>query len=115
MIILGSFKVATDLLDKGSQIYSDRVPTVMAELCVNFRTSRCVRAGDLHWRPRMGIDYGFGLLRYNSVWRAQRRMFHQYFQPSVLHKYATVQAREVRTCLSRILDSPNQTPNHVRQ
>ncbi|KAH8094841.1 cytochrome P450 [Cristinia sonorae] len=94
-IILGSAKAAVDLLEKRSQIYSDRLLTVMDEL--------------------MSWDFSFAHIEYGQRWRDHRRMFHEFFNQAVVHDHRPAQLREIRATLGRILESPELTAQHVRQ
>ncbi|CAL1701205.1 unnamed protein product [Somion occarium] len=94
-IIIGSVKVALDLLEKRSGVYSDRQVNVMDEL--------------------MTWDFNLGLMPYSQKWRNHRRMFHQYFNQNEIHKYQAVQIRECRAFLQQALDSPENLAQHVRQ
>lgn len=92
-LILGSVKAATDLLDKRSHLYSDRIPTIMLEM--------------------MTRNFALGFMPYSSRWRAHRRMFHEQFRQPTVHKYRPVQLRQTRAFLSWVLKSPEHTHTHV--
>ncbi|KAH8091048.1 cytochrome P450 [Cristinia sonorae] len=94
-IILGSAKAAWDLLDKKSQIYSDRTQSVMVQL--------------MNW------EFGLGMIPYTSWWRANRRMFHQQFHQGVADNFRPVQRQHTREFLSWALEDPANTRKHVRR
>ncbi|CAL1710835.1 unnamed protein product [Somion occarium] len=94
-IVLGSVKVAVELLEKRSSIYSDRAVFVTDKL--------------LSW------DFNFAFMPYSQTWRNHRRAFHQYFNQGEVHKYHPIQVRECRAFLQRMLDSPENIAQHVRQ
>ncbi|KAH8093203.1 CyP450 monooxygenase [Cristinia sonorae] len=95
VIVLGSAKAVSDLLDKRSNLYSDRVTSVVVEM--------------------MGWDFNIATMPYNDRWRAHRRVFHQHFHRGTVDKYQSVQLQQVRALLSWILDDPTNTRKHVRQ
>jgi len=88
-LIISSVKTAYDLLERKSNIYSDRPVSVMYSL--------------LTW------DFNIGVIPYSSRWRDHRRTFHQYFHPGVVSRYFPVQLSEARTFLRRSLDSSPET------
>lgn len=63
----------------------------------------------------MGFGFTFGIMPYGSELRAQRRVFHQEFQQSVVHKYRPRQLQQIRAFLPWVLDSPVHTRKYVRQ
>ena len=113
-LILGSFERTTDLFEKRSSNYSDRMRLpMMVELYVS---------DFLHLKPcekiatfRMKWDFSFGFLPYGLWWRRHRRLFHQIFNINVVSKYIPIQRREVHTFLRRLLDTPENFLHHVRQ
>ncbi|TCD64487.1 hypothetical protein EIP91_004048 [Steccherinum ochraceum] len=93
-LILGSATAAFDLLDKRSNIYSDRIVSHMLDL--------------------MGWGFDFVFMRYSQRWRTHRRMFRQQFHQDVVAKYRPVQLQQARVCLLSILTSPQYTRKHAR-
>jgi len=85
-LVVGTAEAAFDLMEKRSHIYSCRQVTVMDEL--------------------MCLDWGFAFMRYGSRWRALRKCFYQHFQQGVIHKYESIQTREARAFLRRMLTGP---------
>ncbi|KAH8100146.1 CyP450 monooxygenase [Cristinia sonorae] len=94
-IVLGSAKAVSDLLDKRSNLYSDRITSVVAEM--------------MYW------DFNVATMPYTDRWRAHRRVFHQHFHRGIVDKYQPVQLQQVRALLSWILEDPVNTRKHVRQ
>ncbi|KAJ3556975.1 hypothetical protein NM688_g1729 [Phlebia brevispora] len=84
VIILDSVQVALDLMEKRSNVYSDKPISIMDELT--------------------GWDWNLALLRYGPTWRGSRRYFHQYFNQNAVRQYSPVQLREVRSFLRRALE-----------
>ncbi|KAF5335162.1 hypothetical protein D9611_010866 [Ephemerocybe angulata] len=68
IMILSSQKVALDLFEKRSAIYSGRPHSVM-----------------MH--ELLSMDNFFSLLNYGSWWRRHRRAFHQNFYPNAIPQY----------------------------
>ena len=64
---------------------------------------------------RMKWDFNFGLLPYGVWWRRQRRSFHQYFNINAVFKYKPIQRRGVHALLRRLLDTPNNFFDLIRQ
>ncbi|THH30749.1 hypothetical protein EUX98_g3443 [Antrodiella citrinella] len=94
MVILGSVKAATDLLEKRSQLYSDRRESQMLKL-MSFN----------NMLPSMPYDWN---------WRIHRRMFHQYFNQGTVDIFRPIQLQETRYFMARMLNSPEHTRNHIR-
>ncbi|KAK7677690.1 hypothetical protein QCA50_019381 [Cerrena zonata] len=93
-IVLNSAKAAFDLLEKRSDIYSDRQVSLIAKL--------------LSW------DWNIGLMPYSQKWRAHRREFHQIFNQREMPKFHSIQLRECRAFLQRLVGSPSNLDQHIR-
>ncbi|KAF9037735.1 cytochrome P450 [Panaeolus papilionaceus] len=93
-LVLGSLERTTDLFEKRSSNYSDRMrmPMVM----------------------EMGWDYNMGLLPYGSWWRRHRRDFHNHFHAGMTPKYRPIQLQETRAFLKRLLVTPDNFLLHIR-
>ncbi|KAF8211494.1 cytochrome P450 [Mycena galopus ATCC 62051] len=97
IIILGSAKVAVDLLDKRSAIYSDR-PV-------------CVMGGEL-----VGWKNTLVLLPYGDRFRRFRRLFHNIIgSRSAIKQFLPIEELETRRFLRRVLAKPNDLPKHIRK
>jgi cytochrome P450 len=96
IIILNSAKVANDLLDKRSSIYSDR--------------PRLEMAGDL-----MGYDHSLTLTPYNERFRETRRLMRGALGPGAVHLFEDLQERQCAQFLVRLLHTPEQFLEHIRQ
>ncbi|KAK7685162.1 hypothetical protein QCA50_011525 [Cerrena zonata] len=94
VVVLGSAEVVFDLLEKRSEIYSDRPQVLMYNLT--------------------SLEKIFPLMGYTPEWRYQRREFHQYFQQHEISKYQSVQRRQCLAFLKRTLDDPSQLAQHIR-
>ncbi|KAH8103459.1 cytochrome P450 [Cristinia sonorae] len=95
VIIVGSFTACIDLFEKRSQLYSDRISSVLFNM--------------------MGCDYHFSIMRYTPWWRAHRRKFHQHFHSTVVPMYQPVQLQQTRMFLSWIVKSPENSRKLIRQ
>ncbi|PPQ72181.1 hypothetical protein CVT24_002393 [Panaeolus cyanescens] len=94
-IVLGSLEKTTDLFEKRSSNYSDRMRMPMViEL--------------------MGWDYNMGLLPYGSWWRRHRRDFHHHFHAGITPKYKPIQVEETHAFLKRLLVTPDDFLLHIR-
>ncbi|KAF5309415.1 hypothetical protein D9619_012388 [Psilocybe cf. subviscida] len=96
IIILSSLEAVQELFEKRSANYSSRPRLPMlVEL--------------------MGFDYVQGFLPYGPWWRRHRRTFNQHFRASAVLKYQSVQSRETRAFLNRLLQSPDRFDLHIRE
>ncbi|KAI0321920.1 cytochrome P450 [Amylostereum chailletii] len=90
-IIVNSYRVAVELLEKKSHIYSDRPVLVMG--------------GELSgWKKTLALT------PYGSQFRAKRRMLHQFMGTRAsVQQYADVEEHETRRFLQRVLNDPDAT------
>ncbi|KAI0687567.1 cytochrome P450 [Earliella scabrosa] len=95
-IVLGSYEVACELLDKRSAIYSDRPDMVMGKL-TSF------------------AEWSLIVLRYGPQWRAHRRVFHQELLPNSIVRYQPLQRRVAHQLLHDLLESPQLFTKHVER
>ena len=96
-IILNSAKIAADMLDKKSSIYSDR-PTLQM-------------AGEL-----VGWKNALILLPYGDRFRRYRRFFHSVIGSNALMRpYRPMQEMQTRQFLRKVLKDPEQLQEHLRQ
>ena len=113
-LILGSYERTTDLFEKRSSNYSDRMRLPMlVELYVLdsfhlklYEKKSCFRA---KW------DFSFGFMPYGLSWRRHRRSFHSFLNVNAVSKYQPIHRREVHAFLRRLLDTPDNFLHHVRQ
>ncbi|KAI0718523.1 cytochrome P450 [Cerioporus squamosus] len=94
MVILGTHDGAIELLEKRASNYSSRQFSSMAELT------------GLSWLLS-GVPYG-------DRWRAIRRNFHQHMNARAITKYRSVQERETKNFLVRLLENPKDFSAHGR-
>ncbi|KAF8841012.1 cytochrome P450 [Paxillus ammoniavirescens] len=95
IIVISSEKIAQDLLDRRSAIYSDRPY--------------------LATRDPFGWSFNFGWSPYGDKWRSQRRMFHQVFRADAALAFRPLQLREARQLVSDILKSPVDYALHIQR
>ncbi|KAF8815532.1 cytochrome P450 [Phlegmacium glaucopus] len=95
-LVLGSKERTTDLFEKRSSNYSDRLRSPMLV--------------DL-----MKSDFNMAFLPYGLNWRKHRKSFHKYFHLDVVSKYLPIQKREVHAFLRRLLITPDNFRHHIRQ
>ncbi|KAI0350838.1 O-methylsterigmatocystin oxidoreductase [Trametes cingulata] len=86
MLILNSYNAAIALLEGRSANNSDRPRLIMAELT--------------------GHMWEFAIQGYSPEWRTRRRLFHTFFQQSVVPNYRPIHLRECRRFLLRLLNNP---------
>ncbi|KAG6908985.1 hypothetical protein DXG01_002474 [Tephrocybe rancida] len=94
ILVLGSARRATDIFEKHSTNYSDRVQLPMLDL--------------------MGWNFSFATMSYSPWWRRHRKCFHEHFHFTATQKYQPVQLRESRALLRRLLDTPDDFLQHTR-
>ncbi|KAF7288548.1 Cytochrome P450 [Mycena chlorophos] len=96
IIIINSAKVANDLLEKRSHIYSDRPQIPMISL------------------TRMGWDVNLGFMQYGDKWRRHKRLMHQYFRHEAAIKYQPIHLQKVHGILRKLLVNPTEFRDHIR-
>ncbi|KAF4609871.1 hypothetical protein D9613_010412 [Agrocybe pediades] len=94
-IIINSAKIARDLLDKRSNIYSDRPHFIMA--------------GDL-----VGYDETFVLQPLGDNWRKQRRLIAQDFSQSMIPRYHSLQEKEAAILVRNLLKDPSSLLSEIQ-
>ncbi|KAF7299260.1 O-methylsterigmatocystin oxidoreductase [Mycena indigotica] len=93
-IIINSATVANDLLEKRSQIYSDRPQIPMTTM--------------------MGWDFALGFIPYGSRWRQYRRILHQYLRREASLDYRAIELKKIHDMLRLFLVSPTDFYAHIR-
>jgi cytochrome P450 len=97
IVILNSVKIANELLDKKSSIYSDRPVLQMGGELVGWKNSLV-------------------LIPYGDRHKRSRKLFHTLVgTPNIVKQYRPVQAREVRRFLKWIMESPEKLQQHIRK
>ncbi|KIJ48648.1 hypothetical protein M422DRAFT_247505 [Sphaerobolus stellatus SS14] len=95
MLIINSRRMAHELFDKRSSIYSDRMHLPMAN--------------DV-------MDSGWVLTfhRYGNWWRRHRRVLHEKFHVGAAVLYRPAQLKRARELLKRLLRTPEDYAEHIR-
>ncbi|KAH8817720.1 cytochrome P450 [Flagelloscypha sp. PMI_526] len=94
IVLLGSHKVASDLLDKRSSIYSGRPRShVVSELLFD------------------GLIYPF--ISNNSYWKRARRASHEALKIQAAPQFHPLHLSEARITIRNILDSPEDLHKHI--
>ncbi|THH19397.1 hypothetical protein EW146_g1752 [Bondarzewia mesenterica] len=96
LVVIGSQKVAADLLDRRAAIYSDR--------------PRNIVASDIMTGGLLVV-----FTRYNDVWRRMRKASHEGLNKGVAHKYQPVQTTEAVLLVSGVLSDPEHWDAHLRR
>ena len=113
LIVLDSIDAVVDLLEKRSELYSDRPTFVMHKL---WASSIIASTPPGLQENSLGLDRVFPLMRYTPAWRSQRRVFHQYFQSREIAKYQPIQRLQCRIFIKQVLDdnSSGDIQGHLR-
>ena len=62
---------------------------------------------------RMGCFWSFPLMQYGNTWRTHRRLFHRFFNVSVVDQFDDKIYKAVNTFLLRLSQSPERFLKHV--
>ncbi|KAF7294023.1 Cytochrome P450 [Mycena kentingensis (nom. inval.)] len=94
IVVINSAKVADDLLEKRSALYSSRPSNPIIAL--------------------MGWGLDFALMEHGPEWRKHRRLMHQFFKKDSAILFRPIHTVKVHDMLRQILQSPQDFMNHVR-
>ncbi|KAJ7212055.1 cytochrome P450 [Mycena pura] len=94
IIVVNSLKVATELFEKRSRVYSSRPDVPMLKL--------------------MGWDFNIGLIPYGDKWRRYRRMSQQHFHRDASQTHRPIQLKKIHDLLRGLLSSPENFRQHIR-
>ncbi|KAI1782455.1 cytochrome P450 [Ganoderma leucocontextum] len=86
IVILGSYAVTHELLNKKSSNFSGRPKSIMAQL--------------------VGLDWFFVLMPYGERWRQHRRAFNHAFSSKAIVQYQSIQLEVIHQLLGGLLRSP---------
>nr|AAS88582.1 PAH-inducible cytochrome P450 monooxygenase PC-PAH 3 [Phanerodontia chrysosporium] len=95
IVVVNTAKAARELLDKRSNIYSDKQRSVM-----------------IH--ELTGWHRNFSLMPYGEGWRTRRRLFHQHFRPMAVPQYHTRQLKAVHGLVQSLFEAPQNYKEHIR-
>ncbi|KAG9103974.1 hypothetical protein FRC06_006413 [Ceratobasidium sp. 370] len=96
MVILNSYEVAVELLERRSAIYSSRPSLVMA--------------GDL-----IGWNLAAGLLPYGNRLKQTRKLLHEGMNVKAMEELWPLQEHEAIKFVGRLLETPEEFIQHIRQ
>ncbi|EGN98308.1 hypothetical protein SERLA73DRAFT_74531 [Serpula lacrymans var. lacrymans S7.3] len=94
IITINSEKVAKDLLERRSNIYSDRPQYITNDMC--------------------GWGFSSIFLNHGNTWRLHRRMFQQALRADAAMTYRPVQIRKVHQLLVNFLETPEEYSEHIQ-
>ncbi|KAN0093301.1 Cytochrome P450 [Tylopilus felleus] len=95
IVVISSRKIAKDLLDRRSNIYSDRP--------------------HLATRDPFGWSFHFAWAQYGDKWRSQKRIFHQAFRADAALVFRPVQLRKAHELVLDILNTPHDFTKHFQR
>jgi len=61
----------------------------------------------------MGTTWSFAIMHYSSAWRIQRRLFHRFFNISVVDQFDKIR-EAVSVFLHRLIESPERFLSHTQ-
>ncbi|KAH7921033.1 cytochrome P450 [Leucogyrophana mollusca] len=93
-IIINSQKVAKELVEQRSTIYSDRPVIATNKL--------------------FGMDFNTVLQPYGAVWRLHRKLFHYALRPETVPRYRELYLQKARTLLLNIFEEPTEYVAHLK-
>ncbi|KAI0365185.1 CyP450 monooxygenase [Pilatotrama ljubarskyi] len=97
ILVLNTYEVACEFMDRRSRAYADRPDSVMARLATL-------------------TDFSLPLIPYGDRWRRHRRVYHQTLQQKMIRsRYHDKLTHVTRLLLSNLLDSPREFSRHVDQ
>ncbi|KAJ6598661.1 cytochrome P450 [Mycena sp. CBHHK59/15] len=94
-VVLGSHKVAADLLDRRAQIYSDRPRNIVAGLLTG--------------------NLVFAFSQHNDIWKRMRRGSHEALNNQMSRNYHMFQENEAVLVAHQFLENPRDFDNHLRR
>ncbi|KAK7443507.1 hypothetical protein VKT23_015679 [Stygiomarasmius scandens] len=95
IVVIGNSKIAADLLDRRSAIYSDRPKNIVARLLTG--------------------DMVFAFSQHDDLWRTMRRGSQEALGPQITKKYCTMQEVEGIILLGDLLKDPDNWDAHLRR
>ncbi|EAU86764.1 cytochrome P450 [Coprinopsis cinerea okayama7 len=95
IIIVNSQKVATELFEKRSALYSSRARFVMVNELI-------------------GFDWLFGFMPYGEGWKERRRLFQQHFHPLNTSSHQPIELEFTQKMLQQLLQTPHDFMSHIR-
>ncbi|EIW85686.1 cytochrome P450 [Coniophora puteana RWD-64-598 SS2] len=93
LMIINSERIAQDLLERRSRIYSDRVDYSPIE--------------------SYGMLFNSAMINYNDAWRFHRKMMNQLMRPVAIPNYHGVMVDAAHTLVSKLKDTPEKHWAHI--
>ena len=113
IVVINSRKIAKDLLDGRSSIYSDRPFLAAKDPCV---VTLCHL--DIQFEycfVSFGWSFNLGWFQYGDKWRSQRKLFHQAFRAESALVFRPVQLRKAHQLVLDIVNTPHDFTKHFQR
>ncbi|KAF8195338.1 cytochrome P450 [Mycena galopus ATCC 62051] len=94
-VVLGSHRVAADLLDRRAQIYSDHPRNFVSGLLTG--------------------NLAFVFMQHNNLWRRMRRESHEALNKQMAKNYHQYQENEAVLVVHQFMETPRDFDNHLRR
>ncbi|RDW81591.1 cytochrome P450 [Aspergillus mulundensis] len=115
IVIINEARIAFDLLEKRSTIYSSRPRMVFAGEMYSFTQARPFRNSSLFSVLRIGWEHSLAMQPYSDTFRAYRKAMHRVLgTKNAISQFDQLQEVEVRRLLLRILKKPDNLVHHIR-
>ena len=113
VLVINSQRVAVDLLEKRSNIYSDRRNFISAgELATRNLPLSMTPYGDLYVADNLIFTYADLIFQ---RWRRFRRVVVEGFTKSTVHRFYPIQGREAPMLVLALIKSPSDSEKHFQQ
>jgi len=115
LVVLNSYDACIDLLEKRSDIYSDRPIGFMANVLYALLLRRVgILFADIGFFFRMGWSQAVVMAPYGDRWRRFRKICAQSMRKDIIKHFHPVQEREVGRYLGTLLDDPDHFMENFR-
>ncbi|EKM54971.1 uncharacterized protein PHACADRAFT_142788 [Phanerochaete carnosa HHB-10118-sp] len=94
VVIANTLRVANELLEARSAIYSDRCLTMLRDL--------------------VGFGWNIALARYDSYWRDARKIASQAFHPQAIVRYRPAEVKATLKFLLNLMDAPEDFRSYIK-
>ena len=117
-MVLCSLPAIRDLLEKRSEIYSDRLFLPMHQMCAELRPASVVVRVSLPTGRhlvlcRMVVEWLLPISRYGEYWREGRKIADRSLRPASVSLYHQRIGEQTRWFLSQLLASPADFRGHI--
>ena len=132
IVVMNSGDVAIDLLERRPVIYADRVRAYTRIPHATFCSQKYIISLACLWSAncttfphfsictaqiipdfRMGCSWSFVVMHYGDAWRINRRLFHRFFNISVVDQLNDKIYKAVNAFLLRLSESPERFLKHT--